>query len=211
MKVAIIGAGNVGRSLAGSIVAAGHATTISSSNPADAAVVAAAIGATAARTNRDAVNGADVVILAVPTATLFDVARDLGDALAGKIVVDVTNRPTPDASGAPQDRSIAEELQAIIPQAQVVKAFNTAFAARQAQPAVDGQRVDGYVASDDEAARTTVLELVDSIGFRAIDAGPLSVARTLEGMAWLNIALQLKYGWPWQSGWKLVGPTAKAA
>ena len=39
----------------------------------------------------------------------------------------------------------------------------------------------------------------------------LDCARTLEGMAWLNIALQLRHGWPWQTGWKLVGPTSKAA
>ena len=76
---------------------------------------------------------------------------------------------------------------------------------------VDGLSVDGYVASDDEAARQQVLALASSIGLRAIDAGPLAVARTLEGMAWLNIGLQLRHGWPWQSGWKLVGPTDKAA
>ena len=211
MKVAIIGAGNVGRSLAGSIVAGGHSVTISSSDAADAGAVATATGATAATSNLAAVAGADIVILAVPTAIVIEVARSLGSALDGKAVVDVTNRPTPDPTGAPQPLSIAEELQAAIPNAHVVKAFNTAFASRQAQPAVDGQPVDGYVASDNEAARELVLLLVDSIGFRAIDAGPLAVARTLEGMAWLNIALQLKHGWPWQSGWKLVGPTTRAA
>jgi predicted dinucleotide-binding enzyme len=211
MQVAIIGAGNVGRSLAGSIAAAGHVVRISSTDPADAASVAATTGATAVVSNTTAVAGRVVVILAVPTASIVDVARALGTALDGKVVVDVANRPTPDPSGAPQDRSIAEELQAAIPNARVVKAFNTAFASRQASPQVDGLPVDGYVAADDDAARELVLELVDSIGFRAIDAGPLAVARTLEGMAWLNIALQLKHGWPWQSGWKLVGPTSRAA
>ena len=39
-----------------------------------------------------------------------------------------------------------------------------------------------------------------------IDAGPLVMARVLEGMGLLNITLQIKYGWPWQNGWKLVGP-----
>jgi predicted dinucleotide-binding enzyme len=211
MQVAIIGAGNVGRSLAGSIAAAGHQVRISSSDAVDAAAVAAATGATATESNGAAVAGADVVILAVPTASIIEVAQGLGAALDGKVVIDVANRPTPDPSGAPQERSLAEELQAAIPNARVVKAFNTAFASRQASPVVDGQPVDGFVATDDDAARETVLALVDSIGFRAIDAGPLAVARTLEGMAWLHIALQLKYGWPWQSGWKLVGPTPKAA
>jgi predicted dinucleotide-binding enzyme len=211
MQVAIIGAGNVGRSLASSITAAGHAVRISSTDPADSASVAASTGAVAVESNAIAVAGANIVILAVPAASVPDVARALGTALDGKVVVDVANRPTPDPSGAPQERSLAEELQAAIPNALVVKAFNTAFASRQASPEVDGHAVDGYVAADDDAARAVVLELVDSIGFRAIDAGPLAVARTLEGMAWLNITLQLKHGWPWQSGWKLVGPTSKAA
>jgi len=211
MQVAIIGSGNVGRSLAGSIVAAGHSVKISSSDATSATAVDKATGAVAAATNADAVSGADIVILAVPTASLVPVARDLGTALDGKVVVDLANRPTPDPSGAAQPLSIAEELQAVIPNARVVKAFNTAFASRQAIPVVDGQPVDGYVASDDDAARAQVLALVDSIGFRGIDAGPLAVARTLEGMAWLHIALQLKNNWPWQSGWKLVCPTGEVA
>ncbi len=211
MQVAIIGAGNVGRSLATSFVSAGHQVRVSSATADSAAAVAAASGATAVATNEAAVNGADIVVLAVPTASLIEVAKDLGSALDGKVVVDVTNRPTPDPSGAPQPISLAEELQAAIPNARVVKAFNTLFASRQADPTIDGTAVDGYVAADDEDARNLGLSLVESIGLRAIDAGPLAVARTLEGMAWLHIALQLKHGWPWQSGWKLVGPTSKAA
>ena len=53
-----------------------------------------------------------------------------------------------------------------------------------------------------------MLELVRSIGFRPIDAGPLAFARTLESMAWLNISLNMRYGWSWQDGWKLAGPLA---
>jgi predicted dinucleotide-binding enzyme len=211
MRVAIIGAGNVGSSLAASISRTRHSVLISSSDPADARSVAEATGANAAASNADAARGADVVILAVPTASVVQTARDLGAALDGKVVVDVANRPTPDPSGALQSLSIAEELQAALPKARVVKAFNTAFASRQVDPAVEGQIVDGYVAADDDAARTKVLALVESIGFRPIDAGALAVARTLEGMAWLNISLQLKNGLPWQSGWKLVGPVTKAA
>jgi 8-hydroxy-5-deazaflavin:NADPH oxidoreductase len=56
-----------------------------------------------------------------------------------------------------------------------------------------------------------VLELVASLGFRPIDAGPLSMSRALEGMALLNIALNMTNGWPWQTGWKLLGPTGSSA
>ena len=89
----------------------------------------------------------------------------------------------------------------------VIKAFNTAFAARQADPVVDGVQLDGFVAGDDANARADVLELVRSIGFRPIDAGSLRMARALEAMAILNISLQIRNNWPWQTGWKLVGPT----
>jgi predicted dinucleotide-binding enzyme len=71
---------------------------------------------------------------------------------------------------------------------------------------VNGYKLDGFVAGDDEAAKKEVLEFVKSIGFRPIDAGPLAMARALEGMAALNILLQVKNNWPWQNGWKLAGP-----
>jgi predicted dinucleotide-binding enzyme len=92
-----------------------------------------------------------------------------------------------------------------VPQASVVKAFNTAFASRQAEPEVDGVPADGFVAGDDPKAKQQVLDLVDSIGFRPVDAGPLAAARTLEGMAWLNISRNMQGG-TWQDAWVLLGP-----
>jgi predicted dinucleotide-binding enzyme len=67
------------------------------------------------------------------------------------------------------------------------------------------------VAGDDVDARAAVLALAGAMGFRPIDAGGLEMAGTLEGMAWLNIKLNMENGWVWQDAWKLVGPTAKAA
>jgi hypothetical protein len=102
--------------------------------------------------------------------------------------------------------SNAEEIQNRHPKVRVVKAFNYAFAARMAEPVVSGTRLDGFVVGDDKAAKDKVLELVESIGFRPIDAGPLVMARALESMGLLIIMLQIKHSWPWQNGWKLVGP-----
>ena len=67
------------------------------------------------------------------------------------------------------------------------------------------------MAGDDEDAKATVLGLVEDIGFNPVDAGGLAMARYLEGMAWLNISLQMKNGWSWQAGWKLVGPEGDAS
>ncbi len=102
--------------------------------------------------------------------------------------------------------SMAEQIQKRVPKAHVVKAFNYAFASRMADPKVNGLRLDGFVAGDDEAAKKEALEFVESIGFRPIDAGPLAMARALESMAVLNIMLQVRNNWPWHNGWKLVGP-----
>jgi hypothetical protein len=206
MDIAIIGAGNVGKALAGSFKRAGHEVTISAATPEHAAEAATAVGARAAASNAEAISGAELVVLAVPVTALDAIAAELGSELAGKVVVDVSNRPTPDPSGA--STSVAEELQAHLPNSSVVKAFNTAFASRQADPVVAGIPADGFVAADDAAAKQTVLAAVESIGFRPVDAGSLAAARTLEGMAWLNISRNMAGG-TWQDAWVLVGPDAK--
>jgi predicted dinucleotide-binding enzyme len=162
MKVSIIGAGNVGRAVAQSARRAGHDVTITSSSGDSAVAVANETGARAASSNVDAVRDADLVVLAVPGAALPDVEAELRDVVAGKPVVDTTNRPTPDPEGATGPTSIAEEIQA-------------------------------------------ALQFVESIGFRPVDVGPLAVARTLEGMAWLNISLN-RQGGSWQGGWKILEP-----
>ena len=207
MKVAIIGAGNVGKALTASFTRAGHDVTIAAAHPEHAREAASALGASAAKTSADAVAGADLVVLAVPTTALDSVATALADDLAGKVVVDVSNRPTPDASAT--GTSAAEELQARLPDASVVKAFNTAFATRQSDPNVDGVHADGFVAGDDDVAKEKVLRIVESIGFRPVDAGSLAVARTLEGMAWLNISRNMQGG-TWQDAWVLLGPDSRS-
>jgi NADPH-dependent F420 reductase len=213
MNIAIIGAGNVGKALTASALRAGHSVSVSSASGDSARAAAEATGARAAESNRAAVEGADLVVLAVPYTAVDEVLGSIGDAVAGKVLIDATNPLKTDYSGlATNGVSGAEEIQGKAPGARVVKAFNTAFAARQADPTVaGGLRVDGYVAADDEDAKATVLGLAEAIGFNPVDAGGLAMARHLEGMAWLNISLQMRNGWSWQAGWKLVGPDGDAA
>ena len=208
MNIAIIGAGNVGGALAASTVRAGHKVTLSAKNPAHADAKAKETGARAVRSATDAVTAADVVILAVPYAAVDSVLDELGETIAGKVLIDVTNRMKRDSMSESVDgTSAAEHIQEKAPKAKVAKAFNYAFASKQADPKADGQSIDGYVAADDADAKSTTLELARSIGFRPIDAGPLAMARALEAMAILNIALQIQNGRPFQSGFKLIGPT----
>ena len=202
MKVAIIGAGNVGRALATSITRAGHDVTLSARNPANAEEAAREIGASAAASNSAAVADAELVILAVPfVGAGGEVATEIRDEVAGKTVIDVTNPLKADYSGlATEDSSAAEEFQKLLPEASVIKAFNTIFASNQANPTPD---IDGFVAGDDDKAKQQVISLVDSMGFTPLDVGPLRAARFLEGMAYINIGLNAGNGWDWTSAWKL--------
>jgi predicted dinucleotide-binding enzyme len=185
---------------------------LSASTAASAQAAAEKAGVAAASSNADAVNGADVVVLAVAGSVVGELAGTLADALEGKVVVDATN-PLNDTytdlttSGV----SSAELLQQQLPGARIVKALNTVFASRYANPTENGQPLDALIAGDDADAKTTIAQLVESIGFRPVDAGGLRMARTLEEMAFLNISLNAGNGWAWQSAFTLVGPTSAAA
>jgi len=118
--------------------------------------------------------------------------RSLG-SLTGKVVIDITNPLTADFMGLTlgHDTSAAEEIAKAIPEADVVKAFNTLFAQVLAEGPefADGQVAPSFVASDSERAKQTATALIESIGFTAVDAGPLKNARYLEPLAGLNIYL----------------------
>jgi NADPH-dependent F420 reductase len=206
MNVAIIGAGNVGGALARGFTRAGHTVSISSANRETAGAVAGETGARAASSNQDAVRGAEIVVLAVPYGAVLGIVDELGEALDRKVVVDATNQLNADYSSlAHWDVSAAEEIQQRT-RGTVVKAFNTVFAAVMPTGSVGETQLDAFIAGDDEAAKGAVTDLAQSVGFHPIDVGDLAKARVLEGMALMNIGLQVRYGWPWQTGFKLVGP-----
>lgn len=208
MRIAIIGAGNVGGGLAASAIKAGHEVFVSAGNPASAQETADKTGATPAGSNTEAVGDADVVVLAVPGSAVADVVGELADSLTGKVVVNAANALTPDYSDLfTANTSLAESVQKQVPQARVVSALGTVFASRYGDPIEGGQPVQAFMAGDDADAKATVGQLVESLGFRPVDAGSLRFARSLEEMAFLNISLNANNGWTWQSAFALVGPT----
>jgi NADPH-dependent F420 reductase len=211
MDIAIIGAGNVGRALATSFTRAGHGVVVASHDPEDAGAVASATRARAAASNAEAAAAAEIIVLATPFSSAAEIAPEIAEAVRGKVVVDVSNRMSYAADGPVIDTtsSNAEELAALLPDAHVVKAFNTLFSTNQSDPVSDGVQLDGFVAGDDADAKAAVLALVESIGLHPVDVGPLARARQLEGMAFLNIAVNVAQGGAWTSGWKLVGAPAK--
>jgi NADPH-dependent F420 reductase len=214
VDIAIIGAGNVGRALATSFSRAGHEAIITSRDPQRAAAVATETGTRLAASNAEAAAAADVVVLAIPFTSAESVANEIRHAVVGKPVVDASNRMSfgPQGPAIDTDPSNAERLATWLPEAHVVKAFNTLFASNQADPVADGVQLDGFVAGDDDSAKAVVLELVRSIGLNPVDVGPLARAQQLEQLAFLNIALNITGNGDWQSGWKLVAaPSLKSA
>jgi hypothetical protein len=214
VNIAIIGTGNVGSALAGAFVGAGHRVFIAARGSERVAEVARATGAEPAASPTAAAALSDVVVLAVPFAAAEAVAHAIAPVVNGKTIVDVSNPAKADWSGPLFDGSdsAAERIAAWLPEADVVKAFNTVFATNLADSTPDGRPLDGYVAGDAPAAKAAVLELAAAIGLHPIDVGPLTAARLLEPLAWLNITLNQQPGWTWTTGWKLIGaPESRAA
>ncbi len=194
MTLATIGAGNIGKSIGVWAAKSGYDVIFSANNEQHAQDAARAAGGTAkAATVRNAVAAADIVLLAVPYGAAKDVLTDINDLLKGKVLIDASNALTADYSGLTLGftTSAAEEIAKIVPEAHVVKAFNTVFAQVYASqnPKVNGNTIAVFYAGDDKESKAKVAELIAKMGFDAVDAGALASARTLEPMALLNIAL----------------------
>jgi NADPH-dependent F420 reductase len=198
MRIAIIGAGNVGNALGGGWASAGHEIVFGVRDPNDAKVqgVVRSVGGRArAETVRDAVAQGDIVTLATPWAATKDALTAAG-SLSGKILVDATNPLTPDLSGLVlgHTTSAAEQVAAWTPGAKVVKAFNTIGAQHMTNPRFGDQRASMFLCGDDAAAKQVVAGLATALGFEPVDAGPLTQARLLEPLALLWISMVYAYG-----------------
>lgn len=198
MNIGIIGAGHVGSVLARRLTEVGHQVTVSASSAASQRLAEAAAASGAVRTTPpEAAAFGEVVILAVPFPALEAALTDeVVDALAGKIVVDVTNPLAADFMSlvVGHTTSAGEQVAALLPQASVVKAFNTILAPNHGKPVLGGMRQFLPVAGNDAAAKKTILDLGTQLGFDAVDAGPITNARYLEPVTELLIQLAYRRG-----------------
>jgi predicted dinucleotide-binding enzyme len=192
IKVAIIGAGHVGRALGGAW-ARTHDVTYGLRN--QASPTYADLGSSAT-TNAAAAADADVVVLCTPWHGTEQALADSGD-LTGKVLVDCTNPLTPDFTALElgHDGSGGERVAAWAPGARVCKAMNQIGAPMMDHPNVAGTPVM-FVCGDDEAAKQTTAALVGELGFDVIDVGELTLARLLEpyGLLWIHLALRRGLG-----------------
>lgn len=192
MKITVVGTGNMGSAFVKQLSAAGHIIRVTGRDLNKAQVLADQYTGVTAHSNAEALGDSTVVILATAYADAVAALRALDD-LTGKIVIDITNPLSADYMSLTigHETSAAEEIAKAVPEAHVVKAFNTLFAQVLAEgPSFAGdQQGSLFVAADNERAKQTAVSLAQSLGWNVIDSGPLVNARYLEPLAGLNIYL----------------------
>ncbi|MFG2777787.1 NADPH-dependent F420 reductase [Streptomyces prunicolor] len=190
-SISIIGLGNMAGALAGRALAGGNAVELIGRDPAKAKELAAALDGATVGTAGAAPTG-DIVVLAVPYVGAAAVVSEYGDALRGKVIIDITNPITPDFQSfvTPDGSSGAQEIAKAAPAGtEVVKAFNTLFSHVLAAGPAEGRTLDVFIAGDDVQAKARVSAFIESLGLRPMDTGELPMARALENVALLQLGL----------------------
>jgi hypothetical protein len=191
-SISIIGLGNMASAIGALAVKGGNAVEVIGRDKDKAAGLAKTLGGGATAETFGAAPAGDIVILAVLFDSAVSVVSQYGDALAGKIIVDITNPFDPSATGLaiPGDTSVAQQVaKAAPPSAHVVKAFNTIFGGVLTQD----RPLDVFMAGDDEQAKASMSTFIESLGLRPRDTGDLGMAHWLEGAGLLVMGLA-RYG-----------------
>ncbi|HEY3410954.1 MAG TPA: NADPH-dependent F420 reductase [Propionicimonas sp.] len=189
-----------------------HFTIIGTGNMANAIGGVLADGGSSVRyLSREQVGSAtlegDVVVLAVPHPAVDGILDAYGDQLSGKTIIDITNPlnfETFDSLVVPAGSSKAAEIQARVPGARVLKAFNTNFAATLTSKKVGGEPTTVLIAGDDTTAKQVLSGAIEAGGVKAIDAGALSRAHELEAIGFLQITLAASDVISWTGGFAIV-------
>jgi predicted dinucleotide-binding enzyme len=179
-SISIIGTGNMARAIGALAVAGGNTVEVIGRDRSKAADLATTLGGSTTTGEFGAAPAGDIVIVALRYADVVPVVTQYGNALADKVIVDISNPFNADADGLalPADTSIAQEVAKAAPAgARVVKAFNTVFG----HVLEKGRTLDVFMAGDDAQAKEAVAELVKSLGLRPLDVGGLTMAHWLEG------------------------------
>jgi len=207
MRIAVIGAGNVGGTLGKGWANKGHEVTWGVRDPGDEKIqrlVNDTKGKARVANVAAAVKDTEVAVLTVPYNAAQEAIRSAGD-LSGKILLDCTNPVSPDLSGLKigHTTSAAEQVAAAAPQAKVVKIFNTTGSNNMANPRYPAGALTMLYCGDDAEAKKKAATLATDLGFEPVDAGALPVARLLEPLAMLWITLAFKQGMGVDFGFRL--------
>jgi hypothetical protein len=177
--ISIIGSGSMANAIGTRAARHGHTIELMSRNTGKAQALADQIGDAATVATFGAAPQGDIVILAVPDQRAVEVVANYGNALTGKILVDITNPFNAEASGlvTSAGNSISQQIAAAAPEgANVVKAFNTIFSHVLAKD----EALDAFFVGDNPEAKTSVSAFLTSLGMQPLDAGELAMAYALE-------------------------------
>jgi predicted dinucleotide-binding enzyme len=186
-SITIIGNGNMARAIGTLAIARGNTVEIMGRDLAKAEALAKTLGGSATTGEWGAVPTGEIVITALLYGAVVPVIAEYADALAGKIIVDISNpfNATFDGLAYGEETSVAQEAAKVAPaRASVVKAFNTIFS-----NVLETGRPSVFIAGDNAQAKADVAAFIGSLELRPLDAGDLKMAHWLEGMGLLSVSL----------------------
>ncbi len=196
MKIGVLGTGEVGKTLGGAFVALGHEVKMGSRDARNEKAVAWAkgLGAKASvGTFADAASFGELIVLATQGVANDAALRSAGaEKFRGKVVIDATN-PLDSSKGFPPGLAVAgtdsggEQVQRLLPGAEVVKAFNTVGSAHMFRPTFPGGPPDMFICGNSDGAKKKVAGILEQFGWGVIDLGGIQASRYLEPMcmAWV--------------------------
>ncbi len=186
-SITFIGAGNMARTIGTLAIAGGNTVEIMGRDQAKASHLAKALGGRTTTATWGTVPTSDIVFTAVLFDAVVPVVAEYGDALAGKVIVDISNpfNATGDGLAYSGVTSIAQEAAKVAPaSASVIKAFNTIF-----RGVLENGRPNVFFAGDDAQAKAAFAAFIESIGLRPLDVGGLPMAHWLEGAGVVTMGL----------------------
>ncbi len=193
MSTAVIGLGNIGKSVARHLVAGGERVVLAAHDESKATALANELGELATATSVEkAITDADVVVFAVWLDTLKDLIAQYADLLKGKVVVDPSNPVAQDTNGGfvrtlPDGQSSGSVVAGLLPaEAHFVKAFGTLGADSLASEANRTPRAVLFYATDDDLAAAAIERLISAAGFDPVKAGGLEAALSIESFGVLH-------------------------
>ncbi|GAA3734247.1 NADPH-dependent F420 reductase [Streptomyces tremellae] len=185
--ISIIGTGTMARTIGARAIAGGNTVEVMGRDQSKAADLATSLGGGAATGEWGTAPAGDIVIVALLYDGVVPVVAHYGDALAGKVIVDISNpfNPAFDGLAHREETSIAQEAAKAAPaDAHVVKAFNTVF-----RHVLEKGWPDVFIAGDDAQAKAGVGAFVQTLGMRPLDVGGLKMAHWLEGAGVVTVGL----------------------